>query len=88
MFYYSSPLELNLTGFDTSNVENMNSMFYGNKSSVLDLSSFKLKDDVDLTSMFGIAKARIGYAKDEKSINKFNDNTITSISSTLKFVVK
>ena len=88
MFYYSSPLELNLTGFDTSNVENMNSMFYGNKSSVLDLSSFKLKDDVDLTSMFGVSKARIGYAKDEKSINKFNDNTITSISSTLKFVVK
>ena len=88
MFYYSSPLELNLTGFDTSNVENMNSMFYGNKSSTLDLSSFILKEDVDLTSMFGIAKARIGYAKDEKSINKFNDNTITSISSTLKFVVK
>ena len=52
MFYYSSPLELNLTGFDTSNVENMNSMFYGNKSSVLDLSSFKLKDE---------ANKRIGY---------------------------
>ena len=84
MFYYSSPLELNLTGFDTSNVENMNSMFYGNKSSVLDLSSFKLKDDVDLTSMFGVSKARIGYAKDEETIAKFNDNSITNIPNTLK----
>ena len=88
MFKYTSVEKLDLDTFDTRSVENMNSMFYGNKSSTLDLSSFILKEDVDLTSMFGIAKARIGYAKDEKSINKFNDNTITSISSTLKFVVK
>ena len=72
----------------TFTVENMNSMFYGNKSSVLDLSSFKLKDDVDLTSMFGVSKARIGYAKDEETAAKFNDSSITNIPSTLKFVVK
>lgn len=72
----------------TFTVENMNSMFYGNKSSVLDLSSFKLKDDVDLTSMFGVSKARIGYAKDEETAAKFNDSSITNIPSTLQFVVK
>ena len=43
MFYYSSPLELNLTGFDTSNVENMNSMFYNATSFNQDLSKWDLK---------------------------------------------
>ncbi|UKI58531.1 MAG: DUF285 domain-containing protein [Clostridium sp.] len=75
-----------LKNFDTSNVTSMSYMFYNSKATTLDLSSFELKSGVDMTSMFGNAKATKGYAKNSTIASRFNSTS--NIPSTLVFTVK
>lgn len=79
---------INMSNFNTLNVISMNSMFQNSKVTSLNLSSFELNDNVDLTKMFSNIPATTGYAKDEETAAKFNDSSVTSIPSTLKFTVK
>lgn len=66
----------------------MSRMFAWNDNIMLDLRSFDLNDNVDLTGMFTNSKSTIGYAKNETIVSKFNDSSVTGIPSTLKFIVK
>ena len=77
-----------LENFDTSNVTSMFRMFDSSKATTLDLSSFNILNVTEMTGMFYNSKATVGYAKDEETVAKFNDNSVTSIPNTLKFVVK
>ena len=63
-------------------------MFAESIASKLDLSSFTLNDSAILDRAFNGTKATVGYAKDEETAVKFNDNSVTGIQSTLKFIVK
>ena len=88
MFYFSKITNLDLRNFNTSKVTNMARMFQGSSAKTLDLSSFNIEKVTDMNKMFSGTKATIGYAKDSATAAKFNDSSVTSIPSTLKFTVK
>ncbi len=88
MFNYSRAINLNLTNFDTLNVTTMYRMFFGNKSNFLDLSSFDISNVTNMDEMFKNVSATSGYVKDEETVSKFSDSTVTGIPSTLKFITK
>ena len=89
MFRYATIKNIKgLDKFDTSKVKNMSYMFFYGDFNILDLSSFVLTDNVELTRMFEETKTTVGYAKDSKTASKFNDSSVTSIPSTLTFTVK
>ena len=86
---------IDLSSFDTSNVKNMQWMFYDcyNLKS-LDLSTFNLSNVETMYAMFsGTCKNSnttvTGYAKDSATADQFNDSKETRIeTSKLKFVAK
>ena len=77
-----------LNNFKTSKVTSMSRMFNSTKTSLLDLSSFDVSNVKDFKYMFSNATAKVGYAKDQLSADKFNDSSVTNIPTTLKFTVK
>ena len=86
MFYESKATMLDLSNFNTNNVENMDSMFSYSKAKILDLSSFDVSNVESMNYMFRGAEATIGYAKDEESASKFNASS--NKPDSLVFVVK
>ena len=88
MFMNSIATKLDLSSFDTSNVTNMYMMFGGVTAQILDLSNFNISDSTNIRGMFIGATSTIGYAKDAKTVNMFNNSSETSIPDTLKFTVK
>ena len=88
MFSSVKTKNINVSSFNTSNVTDMSRMFAWNDNIMLDLRSFDLNDNVDLTGMFTNSKSIIGYAKNETIVSKFNDSSVIGIPSTLKFIVK
>ena len=65
--------------FDTNNVTNMKLMFADSTIDYLDLSSFSINTNTDLTNMFSGALISEGYAKNDATAAKFNDSSITGI---------
>ena len=87
MFYLSVATDIKgLTDFDTSKVTDMSGMFGSSIIDVIDLSSFTVVSDTDLSYMFSDAKATKGYAKDDETATKFNNSS--SKPDTLTFTVK
>lgn len=89
MFNRSAATEIiGLDKFNTTSVTTMQYMFNFSVAEVLDLSSFDITNTRDIKYMFNAAKSKIGYARDDETVAKFSDNSVTSIPSTLKFSVK
>ncbi len=89
MFNRSAATEIiGLDKFDTTSVDSMQYMFNVSVAEVLDLSSFDITNTSDIKYMFNASKSKIGYARDEETVAKFSDKSVTSIPSTLKFSVK
>ena len=81
-----TPIEFNLSSFNTSNVINMSSMFRKINAESLDLSSFEINDNADLSGMFSETNITNAYAKNTKMMNKLN--SISGNPTKLKFAVK
>lgn len=89
MFNRTAATEIiGLDKFDTTSVTNMEYMFNMCNAEVLDLSSFDITNTSNIKYMFNGSKSKIGYARDEETVAKFSDKSVTSIPSTLKFSVK
>lgn len=88
MFSDCKVTSLNLSNFNISKVTTMKNMFANTVVGTLDLSSFELNSSVSLTEMFNGTRATVGYAKTQAIADKFNDSSVTSIPSTLFFIVK
>ena len=71
---------LGLNIFDTSNVEDMNSMFCGSKATELDLSSFNTSSVEDMGKMF------YGSAATELDISGFDTSSVTDMNSMFRDV--
>ena len=78
MFYSSAATIIKgLNKFNTNNVINMNSMFFGSRATTLDLSSFNTSKVTDMRSMFGAStNLKTIYASD-----KFTTDKVDSASS-------
>ncbi len=81
-----TPIEFNLSSFNTSNVINMSRMFRKINAESLDLSSFEINDNADLSGMFSETNITNAYAKNTKMMNKLN--SISGNPTKLKFAVK
>ena len=89
MFLNAKAEEINgLDSFNTSKVIDMSFMFYNSQLETLDLSSFNVSNVKSFNHMFTNTIAKVGYAKDQASADKFNDSSVTRIPDTLKFTVK
>ena len=88
MFSDCKVTSLDLSNFNISKVTTMENMFANTVVGTLDLSSFELNSSVSLTEMFNGTRATVGYAKTQAIADKFNDSSVTSIPSTLFFIVK
>ena len=88
MFPHCSLTSLDLSNFDTSNVTDMSSMFYGclNLKS-LDLSSFDTSNVTNMSYMFYICiRLSTAYARTQADADKFNSSG--GKESNVYFIVK
>ena len=75
--YYSPLEEVNLSSFNTSNVTNMNSMFYHCSSlTSLDMSSFNTSNVTNMAYMFSGCSSLINL-----ELNNFNTSNVTNMNS-------
>ena len=75
--YYSPLEEVNLSSFNTSNVTNMNSMFYDCSSlTSLDMSSFNTSNVTNMNSMFYDCSSLTSL-----DMSSFNTSNVTNMSS-------
>lgn len=72
----SKTIALNLTGFDTSSVQNMSYMFYSTDVKSLDISSFNTSKVADMTSMFADTEMLTDIALG----NQWDTGNVTSMS--------
>ena len=79
---------IGLNNFNTSKVTSMKQMFADSKATNLDLSSFVINSDTDITNMFSNSSATTGYVKDTTIASKFNDSSVTAKPDSLTFTVK
>ena len=86
MFMSSKATSLDLSSFDTSNVDDMSFMFANSQATSLDLSSFNTSNVTDMSYMFSESQATTGYAKTCKDAAKFNASS--SKPAGLTFTVK
>ena len=73
MFMESKIKEIDFSHFDTRNVENMNYMFWNSHIENLDLSSFDISKLQYSYNMFTHSKAIKGYAKNQETVDYFNN---------------
>ena len=94
MFYGNRNLKyLDLSNFDTSNVNTINYMFYGCSSLIyLNLKSFKLKDTVDkklpFYSIYSSVKYCIADKKTKNLLRIFSDCSIDCFKENIKIDIK
>lgn len=74
MFSNCDIQSINLSDFDTSNIENMYSMFYNCRVQSLDLSSFNTSKVTDMSEMFNGCDAKF------LNISSFNTSNVTDMS--------
>ena len=86
MFALSRVKTIDLSSFDTSNVTNMERMFYFSKATTLDLSSFDTSNVTNMEKMFYNSKATTGYARTQADADKFNASS--GKPTNLNFIVK
>jgi len=88
MFYRSAIKNLNLNGFDTTNVTSIGTtdMFRQSDIPVLDLSSFDTSSFSIYSDMFNSCTATVGYARTQADADKLN--SMEYKPSKLTFVVK
>jgi len=88
MFNLSSATDINLTGMTALNVEYMESMFTFSPATTIDLSGFDTSNVTNMEYIFSNSAATTGYARTQADADKFNNASVTSIPSTLTFIVK
>ena len=78
LFYASAPLTtINLSGLDTSRVNNMSAMFFGNaRLQSLDVSGFDTSNVTNMSSMFKGCELL-----DTLNVSNFNTSNVTNMSS-------
>ena len=72
VYGFNTPIEFNLSSFDTSKVIDMQYMFRKVVTNSLDLSSFDINDNANISNIFSESKINHGYAKDEKTASRLN----------------
>lgn len=72
VYGFDTPIEFNLSSFDTSKVIDMQYMFRKVVTNSLDLSSFDINDNANISNIFSESKINHGYAKDEKTASRLN----------------
>lgn len=73
IFALSRFIEIDLTGFDTSNVTNMSSMFQGSIATRINLSSFDTSNVTDMSYMFASSKIK------ELDLTNFDTSNVTNM---------